>query len=135
MRTYEIMFIVQPNTSDDDLHKLVSQLETVITDRGGKLTKTDYWGRRKLAYQIKKFDEGIYTILYLEGSGREIAEVERRLRVNDLVLRHLTVRTDEDLKRAEKMKARRKTAAATGGAETDADELDEDEGEDEGFDR
>ncbi len=129
------MFIVQPNTSDDDLHKLVSQLETVITDRGGKLTKTDYWGRRKLAYQIKKFDEGIYTILYLEGSGREIAEVERRLRVNDLVLRHLTVRTDEDLKRAEKMKARRKTAAATGGAETDADELDEDEGEDEGFDR
>ena len=109
MRTYEVMFIAAPNTADDDLRKLTSQLETVVADQGGTVTKTDVWGRRKLAYRIGKFDEGIYTLLNIEGSGREIAEVERRLRVSDLVIRHISVRTDEDLRRAEKMRARRKT--------------------------
>ncbi len=133
MRTYEIVFIVSPNTAEDDLHKLVSQLETTITERGGNVTKVDYTslGRRKLAYPIGKFEEGIYTILYLEGTGHEIAEVERRLRVNDLVIRHMAVRTDEDLKRAEKIKARRKVAAASAdAAEVDA-ESEEDQAEDE----
>ncbi|MFN7945260.1 MAG: 30S ribosomal protein S6 [Blastocatellia bacterium] len=134
MRTYEIVFIVSPNTAEDDLHKLVSQLETTITERGGRITKVDYTtlGRRKLAYPIGKFEEGIYTILYLEGTGHEIAEVERRLRVSDLVIRHMAVRTDEDLKRAEKIKARRKVAAAPAGAvdEGPDEDLEEDE---EGF--
>ncbi len=112
MRTYEVSFIVNPNTTEDDLKKLTGQLEHIITDQGGKITKTDHQGRKKLAYRIGKFDEGNYTFLYLEGSGREIAEVERRLRVNDAVIRYMTVRTDEDLKRAEKMKAKRKGAAA-----------------------
>ena len=113
MRTYEVSFIVNPNTTDDELKKLTAQLEQIITDQGGKITKTDHLGRRKMAYRIGKFDEGNYTFLYLEGSGREISEVERRLRVNDAVIRYMTVRTDEDLKRAEKMKAKRKSAAAT----------------------
>jgi small subunit ribosomal protein S6 len=121
LRTYEVVFIAAPNTADDDLTKLTSQLETVITDQGGRLVKTDNWGRRKLAYSIGKFDEGIYTLLNIEGSGSEIAEVERRLRVSDLVIRHLTVRTDEDLRRAEKMRARRKTSAAPRSAEDDPD--------------
>ena len=112
MRTYEVSFIANPNTTDDELKKLTGQLEQVITDQGGKITKTDQQPRRKMAYRIGKFDEGIYTFLYLEGSGREIAEVERRLRVNDAVIRYMTVRTDEDLKRAEKMKAKRRGAAA-----------------------
>ncbi|HWQ33581.1 MAG TPA: 30S ribosomal protein S6 [Blastocatellia bacterium] len=136
MRTYEIVFIVSPNTTEDDLHKLVSQLETTITERGGRIAKVDYTtlGRRKLAYPIGKFEEGIYTIIYLEGSGQEIAEVERRLRVSDLVIRHMVVRTDEDLKRAEKIKARRKVVAAGAGTEVE-EELEEEleEGEDEGF--
>lgn len=110
MRTYEIAFIAAPNTTDDDLSKLNSQIENIVTERGGKITKVDNWGRRKLAYRIEKFDEGIYTFVYVEGSGQEIAEVERRLRVTDFVIRHLTVRTDEDLKRAEKLKAKRKGA-------------------------
>lgn len=113
MRTYEVSFIVNPNTTDDELKKLTAQLEQIITDQGGKITKTDHQGRRKLAYRIGKFDEGNYTYIYLDGSGREIAEVERRLRVNDAVIRYMTVRTDEDLKRAEKMKTKRKGAAAT----------------------
>ncbi len=112
MRTYEVAYIAAPNTSDEDLAKLASQLDHVVTDKGGKVTKVDNWGRKRLAYRIGKFDDGIYTILYLEGTGNEIAEVERRLRVTDFVIRHQTVRTDEDLKRAEKMKARRKTVAA-----------------------
>ncbi|HKX26634.1 MAG TPA: 30S ribosomal protein S6 [Blastocatellia bacterium] len=110
MRTYEVMFISAPQTAEDDLGKLTTNLEQIITDRGGKITKIDSWGRRKLAYRIQKFDEGIYTLLYLESTGQELSEVERRLRVTDFVIRHLTVRTDEDLKRAAKMKAKRKTS-------------------------
>ena len=124
MRTYEIMFISAPTTTDDDLSKLTSQLENVIGEKGGKITKIDNWGRRKLAYRINKFDEGIYTLLFIEGTGQEISEVERRLRVTDFVIRHLSIRTDEDLKRAEKMKAKRKSAIASR-ASSDGDDDDE----------
>ncbi len=109
MRTYEVVFISAPNTAEGDLSKITTQLEHVVTERGGKISKIDNWGRRKLAYRINKFDEGIYTLLHIEGTGQEISEVERRLRVTDFVLRHLTIRTDEDLKRAAKMKAKRKS--------------------------
>ena len=121
MRTYEIAFIAAPNVADDDLAKLNSQIEHIVTDRGGKITKVDNWGRRKLAYRIGRFDEGIYTFVYVEGSGQEIAEVERRLRVTDFVIRHLTVRTDEDLKRAAKMKAKRKSSVAPSSGDEDFD--------------
>ena len=112
MRTYEVAFIAAPNTADDDLSKLNSQIEQIITGRGGKITKVDNWGRRKLAYRIGKFDEGVYTFVHVEGSGQEISEVERRLRVTDFVIRYLTVRTDEALKRAEKLKSKRKVSLA-----------------------
>jgi small subunit ribosomal protein S6 len=121
LRTYEVAFIVAPNTADDDLSKLNSQIEQIITGRGGKITKIDNWGRRKLAYRIGKFDEGVYTFVYLEGSGREIAEVERRLRVTDFVIRHMTVRTDEALKRAEKLKSKRKVSLAPRSPDDDFD--------------
>lgn len=135
MRTYEVVFIAAPNTTEDDLNKLNSQLEHVVTDLGGKVTKTDVWGRKKLAYKIGKHDEGVYVVLYIEGTGHEIAEVERRLRVSDLVIRHLTVRTDEDLKRAAKLKSRRKVsarAAAAGGADGEGEDAVDDD--DDGFD-
>lgn len=130
MRTYEVAFIVAPNTADDDISKLNSQIEQIITGRGGKITKIDNWGRRKLAYRIGKFDEGVYTFVYLEGSGREIAEVERRLRVTDFVIRHMTVRTDEALKRAEKLKSKRKVSLAPRSPDDDFDldlDLDDEE--------
>ncbi len=119
MRTYEVAFIAAPNTADDDLSKLNSQIEQIVAERGGKVVKVDNWGRRKLAYRIGKFDEGIYNFVHLEGSGREIAEVERRLRVTDFIIRHLTVRTDEALKRAEKLKAKRKVPLAPRSPEDD----------------
>jgi small subunit ribosomal protein S6 len=128
LRTYEVAFITAPNTADDDLSKLNSQIEQIITDRGGKITKVDNWGRRKLAYRIGKFDEGVYTFVYLEGSGQEISEVERRLRVTDFVIRYLTVRTDEALKRAEKLKSKRKVSLAPRSPEDDFDlDIEEDE--------
>jgi small subunit ribosomal protein S6 len=131
LRTYEVVFISAPNTAEGDLSKITTQLENVITEKGGKLAKIDSWGRRKLAYRIKKFDEGIYTLLHIEGTGQEISEVERRLRVTDFVIRHLTVRTDEDLKRAAKMKAKRKSLLVPREKEEDFDiedstEMDED---------
>lgn len=121
MRTYEVAFIAAPNTADDDLSKLNSQIEQIITDRGGKITKVDNWGRRKLAYRIGKFDEGHYTFVYVEGSGQEISEVERRLRVTDFVIRYLTVRTDEALKRAEKLKSKRKVSLTPRAPDEDFD--------------
>lgn len=127
MRSYEIVYITAPNTAEDNLHKLTSQIEHIVVERGGKVTKTDSWGRRKLAYRISKFDEGVYTILYVEGTGHEIAEVERRLRVTDFVIRHQTVRTDEDLKRAAKMKAKRKTSLIPREADNDLDDDMDDE--------
>ena len=121
LRTYEVAFIAAPNTAEDDLSKLNSQIEQIITDRGGKITKVDNWGRRKLAYRIGKFDEGVYTFVYVEGSGQEIAEVERRLRVTDFVIRHLTVRTDEALKRAEKLRSKRKGSISPRSPDDDFD--------------
>lgn len=100
MRTYELMYISAPNTAVDDISKLNSQLEQIVSERGGTVTKIEDMGRRNLAYRINKFDDGIYTLLYVDGSGVEIAELERRLRVTDFVIRHITVRTDEDMKRA-----------------------------------
>lgn len=125
MRTYEVCFITNPNTVEDDLQKLTSQIEHVIADQGGKITKIDNLGRKKLAYPIGKFDDGNYTFIYLEGSGSEIHEVERRLRVNDAVIRYMTVRTDEDLKRAAKMKAKRKGAAAAAVRRAGDDDLED----------
>jgi small subunit ribosomal protein S6 len=121
LRTYEVAFIAAPNTADDDLSKLNSQIEQIITGRGGKITKVDNWGRRKLAYRIGKFDEGVYTFVYVEGSGQEISEVERRLRVTDFIIRYLTVRTDEALKRAAKLKSKRKVSLAPRNPDDDFD--------------
>ena len=128
LRKYEVAFIAAPNTADDDLSKLNSQIEQIIADRGGKITKVDKWGRRKLAYRIGKFDEGVYTFVYVEGSGQEIAEVERRLRVTDFIIRYLTVRTDEALKRAEKLKSKRKVSLTPRPPDDDFDiDVEEDE--------
>jgi small subunit ribosomal protein S6 len=121
LRTYEVAFIAAPNTAEDELSKLNSLIEQIITDRGGKITKVDNWGRRKLAYRIGKFDEGVYTFVYFEGAGKEIAEVERRLRVTDFVIRYLTVRTDEALKRAQKLKSKRKVSLAPRSPDDDFD--------------
>lgn len=114
MRVYEVLFIVAPNTEEGDIATLVTQLSDVITNQGAEVKKVDRMGRRRLAYPIGKFNDGHYVVLTVEGTGSEIAEVERRMRVNDSVIRYITIRIDEDLKRAEKFRARRASRVRAG---------------------
>jgi small subunit ribosomal protein S6 len=106
-RVYEVVFIVDPTAGDEDVTRLTDNLQHIITEQGGTVTKNESMGRRRLAYRIGRNTEGIFQLFEVEGSGREIAELERRMRVNDQVLRYLTVRVDEDRRRAEKFRARR----------------------------
>jgi small subunit ribosomal protein S6 len=142
MRVYEVLFIIAPNIEESDIDTLVTQLSDVATGQGATIAKVDRIGRRRLAYPIQKFNEGYYVVLTIEGSGAEIAEIERRMRVTDAVIRYITVRIDEDLKRAEKLHSRRAArAAATAGSRRTrrsepalpigADNDDDDEEEDE----
>ncbi len=106
-RVYEVMYIGTPETVDDDITKLNESIEQMITKEGGSVVRTDNMGRRKLAYPINKKTEGHYVLFEIEDSGQTIAELERRMRVNDAVLRYITVRVDEDRKSAEKNRAKR----------------------------
>ena len=111
-RTYEVMYIVDTDVSADDFTRLSETLQQIITDQGGTVTKSEDMGRRTLAYQIGHKNEGHYMLLEIDGTGREIAELERRMRVNDQIVRYLTVRVDEDRQRAEKFKAKRARKAS-----------------------
>lgn len=106
-RIYEVMFIVDTSVTDDDITRLNENLQQIIKDQGGSITKVENMGRRQLAYPIGRKTDGFYVLFEVEGTGREIAELERRMRVNDQVLRYITVRVDEDRQRAEKFKAKR----------------------------
>jgi small subunit ribosomal protein S6 len=111
-RVYEVVFIVDPGAQEDEVTRLTENLRTIITDQGGTVTRSEVMGRRQLAYRIGRSNEGIYVLFEVEGTGREIAELERRMRVNDQVMRYMTVRVDEDRQRAEKLRARRARKAA-----------------------
>jgi small subunit ribosomal protein S6 len=106
-RTYEIMYIATPETADDDVAKLNEAIAAVVVKEGGTVVRMDDIGRKRLAYPIRKKTEGYYTLFEIEGSGSEIAELERRMRVNDAVLRFITVRVDEDRKAADRIRAKR----------------------------
>lgn len=112
MRNYEIMFIVSPTAADEDVDKINGQIEGVITAGGGKAEKIEKLGKRRLAYIVKKFREGAYVLFTVQADGAIIREVERRLRVMDLVIKYLTVRMDDDMKRLAKIKAHRQKRAA-----------------------
>ena len=111
-RVYEVVFIVDPDTPEEETKRLTDNLQGIVTDQGGTVVKSEVMGRRQLAYQIGRKNEGIYVLFEIEGTGGEIAELERRMRVSDQVLRYLTVRVDEDRRRAEKLKGRRTRKAA-----------------------
>lgn len=111
-RTYEIMYIAQPETAEDDITKLNEGIQKLIEAEGGSVIRIDNIGRKKLAYEINRKKEGYYVLLETEGSGKEIAEIERRFRVNDTVVRFITVRVDEDRKTAEKHRSKRDRRAS-----------------------
>jgi small subunit ribosomal protein S6 len=112
LRQYEILFIVDPGADDDEVGKITDTFKQIITDQGGTITKAETLGRRQLAYEILHKREGTFVDLEMEGSGKEIAELERRMRVNDRILRYLSVRMDEDRRRADKFRDRRARKAA-----------------------
>ncbi len=110
-RTYEVMYIIDPETSEENIGKLNESVGKLVETEGGSVVKVDEMGRRKLAYPINKKKEGYYVLYEIEGSGQEIAELERRMRVNDAVMRFITVRVDEDRKCADKKRLKRETRA------------------------
>src|ERR1700730_3117113 len=103
-RTYELMFIVRPDMTDEDLDKLISTLQSVVPASGGTVQRVDKMGKRRLAYTVKRFHEGIYILMVVEGGGAVVHELESRLGVYEPVIKFLTVRTDEEQKRLDKIK-------------------------------
>jgi small subunit ribosomal protein S6 len=106
-RTYEVMFIVRPDLAEEDIDKLISTLESNVTTAGGTVKNTEKMGKRRLAYIVRKFQDGFYILLTLEGSGELVKEIERRLRVTEQVIKFISVRTDVEDKRLAKIKKHR----------------------------
>ena len=107
MRNYEMIFIVRPDVADEEIQKLITQMEGVVASAGGKVENVEKMGRRRLAYHVRRQREGFYVLFNVQGTGDTVREFERRLKVTDTVIKYLTVCTDEILKRAEKFKALR----------------------------
>jgi small subunit ribosomal protein S6 len=108
-RLYEVMFIVRPDVADEDVDKLIANLEQTVTGGGGTVRSTEKLGKRKLAYLVRKFNDGNYILLTIDADGSLIAELERRLRVSEPVIKFITVRMDEEEKRLAKVRAIRAT--------------------------
>jgi small subunit ribosomal protein S6 len=103
-RLYEVMFIIRPDAVDEDVDKLIAGFSTTVTNGGGTVKSVEKMGRRKLAYMVRKFNDGNYILLTIEAGGAVVAELERRLRVSEPVIKFITVRMDEEEKRLAKVK-------------------------------
>jgi small subunit ribosomal protein S6 len=106
-RTYEILFIADPNLGEPEVDALAAQVQGFVEKDGGRLQKMEKWGKKRLAYDVKRHREGYYVLLVVEGTGAMVKEVERRIKVTDGIIRYLTVRVDEELRKAERRKAKR----------------------------
>jgi len=111
MRIYEELFIINPGTPDEEIDQVIEQMQGVITSAGGTIDKMEKWGKRRLAYRVDKYREGFYVLIQFTCSPETVKELERRLRVTDAVIKFLTVRIDETLKRLDKRKKHREKRA------------------------
>lgn len=112
-RLYDLIFICRPATPEEEIKKIISMVEHACAEKGGKIEKAEQWGTRKLAYRVAKHREGMYVYFQIKTShGELITELERRLRVQDAVIKYLTIRLDEDLKRQQKLTQRREKRAS-----------------------
>ena len=112
MRVYEELFIVRADAPDEEVDAIIEQMKGVVTSGGGTVEKAERWGVRKLAYRVAKRTEGLYILMQFSAGPELVRELERRLRVSDAVLKFITVRIDEKLKRIEKRKKAREKRAA-----------------------
>jgi small subunit ribosomal protein S6 len=112
MRVYEELFIVKPDAPEEEVDGFVTQIKDLITSGKGTVEKADKWGVRKLAYRIQKYKEGIYILVQFSAPSELVKEVERRMRVTDMVIKFITVRIDEKMKKIEKRKKQRDKRAA-----------------------
>jgi small subunit ribosomal protein S6 len=112
MRVYEELFIVKPDVPEEEVNTFIDQLKTLITNGNGTVDKVDNWGTRKLAYRVSKFAEGHYILIQFSSSPDAVKEIERRLRVADMVIKFITVRIDEKQKKIDKRKKAREKRAA-----------------------
>ena len=106
-RVYEILFIADPNLGEAEVDALTAQIQGYAEKEGGRIQKVEKWGKKRLAYIVGKHREGSYVLLVVEGSGGLVKEVERRIRVTDGVVKFMTVRVDEELRKADRRRARR----------------------------
>jgi small subunit ribosomal protein S6 len=106
-RKYELVYVVSPEASDDQVADLHTQVEAIVQRIGGSIERTDNWGRRRLAYEIGRHKEGTYVLEVINGTGELMKEIDRRIKVTDLIIRHLVVRVDEQQGVIERTKARR----------------------------
>lgn len=109
LRQYELVYVASPELSEEGVTELHEQVDEIVTGLGGRIEKTDNWGRRRLAYEIGKHREGTYVIELIEAPGTIVGELDRKLKVRDTVLRHLVVRVDEDLKKARRSREKRQS--------------------------
>src|SRR5262245_32847669 len=106
-RTYEIIFIADPNLSEPDVEGLTTTVKGFVEKEGGKIEKVENWGKKRLAYEVRRHRDGYYVLLTVLGSSALVKEVERRIRVTDGIIRHISVRVDQELRKAEARKAER----------------------------
>jgi small subunit ribosomal protein S6 len=112
-RLYDLIFICRPDTPEADIDKVIATLEHTAAEKGAKIEKTEKWGRKRMAYRVQRLREGFYVYMVVRSShGEVVKELERRLKVADPVMKYLTVRLDEELKRQEKLKRHRERRAA-----------------------
>ena len=111
MRIYEELFIVRADATDEEVDPVIDLVKSVVTQAGGTIDKTEKWGVRKLAYRVNKQSEGQYILIQFTAGAETVRELERRLRVNDLVIKFLTVRIDEKMKLIEKRRKKREKRA------------------------
>jgi small subunit ribosomal protein S6 len=112
MRVYEELFIMKPDIPEEEVTVFIDQIKTNIGSAGGTIDKVENWGKRRLAYKVEKFKEGTYVLIQFTSGPEAVKEVERRLRVADVVIKFLTVRIDESLKKIEKRKKEREKRAS-----------------------
>jgi small subunit ribosomal protein S6 len=117
-RTYEVMFIVRPDLQEEEMDKLISNLQSQATTAGATVKSAERMGKRRLAYSVRKFNDGFYILLTVDADGKSIHEIERRLRVSEPVIKFISVRVDEEQKRLDKIKQLRSTRVKRSTAES-----------------